>query len=54
MDVDSISKNLPWAMIVGLFILLYVAWFIGRNYEGIVHNMSNPCVLTPMNFGACY
>ena len=33
--------------------ILYLAHFFDVNAEAIIHNSGNPCVLIPLNFGAC-
>ena len=40
-------------MLLITIVILYFAHFFAVNSEAIIHNSGNPCVLMPLNFGAC-
>jgi hypothetical protein len=49
------NEHLKLAIYITLIVvgLIYVTHFLAVNAESIVHNGQNPCVLIPLNFGAC-
>lgn len=40
-------------IVIGIVILTYLVHFFMINSQAISWNGSNPCVLMPLNFGAC-
>jgi hypothetical protein len=47
------DERINWLAVVLILAIIYIVYFLLVNHEAITHNMGNPCVLLPMNFGAC-
>lgn len=58
LDIDTPEElfraSVKTILVVGFVaLIIYGVWFLGANHEAMIHNMGNPCVITPLNFGAC-